>query len=45
MDIEDYKASYTQIARVTSGENYKINTLLKVLDALDLEIEIRPRQT
>jgi HTH-type transcriptional regulator / antitoxin HipB len=32
--------SYTQIARITSGENYNIDTLLKVLDILDLKLEI-----
>lgn len=40
---ENYKISYTQIARVTSGENYKINTLLKILDALGLEIIIKSK--
>ncbi|WP_066400354.1 hypothetical protein [Neobacillus mesonae] len=32
--------SYTQISRVTSGENYNIDTLLKILDILDLKLEI-----
>ena len=45
LDYDDYKISYTQIARVTSGENYKINTLLKVLDVLDLEITIQPKSS
>ncbi len=44
MKIDDYKASYSQIARVTSGENYNINTLLKILDVLDLEITIKSKE-
>lgn len=44
MNIDQYKASYTQIARVTSCENYNINTLLKILDVLGLELAIRPKQ-
>jgi len=35
--------SFTQIARITSGENYNIDTLLKVLNVLDLEIQIKPK--
>lgn len=35
--------SYPQIARITAGENYNIDTLLKVLNILDLEIQIVPR--
>lgn len=41
--IKDYSASYTQLQRVTSGDNYKINTLLKLLDALNLEIVIQSK--
>jgi len=36
--------SYTQIARITSGKNYTIGTLLKVLDELGLEIVIREKE-
>lgn len=35
--------NYTQIHRVTSEKNYNIDTLLKILDALNLEIEIKKR--
>lgn len=35
--------SFPQISRITSGENYNIDTLLKVLNALDLEIQIKPK--
>lgn len=35
--------SYPQISRVTSGDNYNIDTLLKILDILDLEIEIKEK--
>lgn len=44
MNIDNYKVSYTQIARVTSCENYNINTLLKILDILDLEVIIKPKE-
>lgn len=40
--IEDF--SYTQLSRVTSGSNYTIDTLLKTLDCLGLEIEIKKRE-
>jgi len=43
-ELEEYKISYTQIARITRGENYKIDTLLKVLDILNLEIHILPKK-
>lgn len=36
--------SYPQISRVTSGENYNINTLLKILDVLNLELKIVPKK-
>ncbi|MBD8497890.1 helix-turn-helix domain-containing protein [Paenibacillus arenosi] len=36
---------HPQIIRVTSGENYNIETLLKILDALDLEIVLQKRVT
>jgi len=32
---------HPQILRVTGGENYNIETLLKILDALDLQIVIQ----
>ncbi|MFS1519620.1 helix-turn-helix domain-containing protein [Bacillus sp. SCS-151] len=35
--------SYSQISRVTTKQNYNIDTLLKILDALDLEIQIKYR--
>jgi DNA-binding phage protein len=35
--------SYSQISRVTSRENYNIDTLLKILDALNLELVIRSK--
>lgn len=35
--------SFPQIARITSGENYNIDTLLKVLNVLDLEVQIKPK--
>ena len=34
---------HPQIIRVTSGQNYNIDTLLKILDGLDLEITIQPK--
>lgn len=34
---------HPQIVRVTSCENYTIDTLLKVLDALNLSIEIKEK--
>jgi len=33
--------SHTQIQRVTSSKNYTLETLLKILDALNLEIELK----
>lgn len=35
--------SYTQISRITRQENYNIETLLKLLSALDLEVKIEKR--
>jgi len=35
---------HPQIIRVTSANNYNIDTLLKILDGLDLEIEIKPKK-
>lgn len=32
-----------QLMRITTRENYTINNLLKVLDALELEIVLQPR--
>ncbi|MFK4343615.1 MULTISPECIES: helix-turn-helix transcriptional regulator [Paenibacillus] len=34
---------HPQIVRVTSGENYNIETLLRILDALDLKIVIQEK--
>ncbi|MEW4225816.1 helix-turn-helix domain-containing protein [Rossellomorea marisflavi] len=36
--------SYTQISRVTRKENYNIDTLLKILDALNLELVIQQKK-
>ncbi|WP_405117639.1 helix-turn-helix transcriptional regulator [Paenibacillus sp. FSL H8-0317] len=36
---------HPQIIRVTSGENYNIETLLRILDVLDLEIVLQKRGT
>ncbi|WP_257156100.1 helix-turn-helix domain-containing protein [Bacillus thuringiensis] len=36
--------SYPQISRVTSKENYNIDTLLKILDGLNLELIIKPKK-
>lgn len=36
--------SYPQLQRVTRQKNYTIETLLKVLYALDLELHIRPKK-
>lgn len=41
---ENVGLKHPQIVRVTSAKNYNIDTLLKILDGLDLEIEIRPRK-
>lgn len=35
---------HPQIVRITSANNYNIDTLLKVLDGLDLEIVIKPKK-
>lgn len=35
--------SYPQIHRITSEQNYNIDTLLKVLDALNLDIIIKEK--
>lgn len=34
---------HPQVIRVTSANNYNIDTLLKILDGLDLEIEIKSK--
>ncbi|MDR5041903.1 helix-turn-helix transcriptional regulator [Bacillus thuringiensis] len=39
--IED--TSHPQIIRITNRSNYNIDTLIKVLNALNLEIEIKPK--
>lgn len=41
---ENIGLKHPQIIRVTSANNYNIDTLLKILDGLDLEIEIKPRK-
>ncbi len=33
-----------QVSRIVNGENYNINTLIKVLDFLDLELKIVSKQ-
>lgn len=40
---EKVNLKHHQIIRVTNGLNYNVDTLLKILDGLDLEIEIKPR--
>jgi len=35
------RINHTQIQRVTSNKNYTLETLLKILDALNLEIELK----
>lgn len=40
---EQIGMKHPQIIRVTSGQNYNIDTLLKILDGLDLEINIKRR--
>lgn len=37
--------SYPQIHRITSGKNYTLDTLLKVLDPLGLEIKIVEKES
>ena len=32
------------VSRIVHGENYKINALLKVLELLDLELEVVPKK-
>lgn len=41
---EQLNMNHPQILRITQGKNYEINTLLKVLDNLDLEIVIKKRE-
>lgn len=36
--------SYPQICRVTSGKNYNILTLIRILDALGLEVEVKKKK-
>ena len=36
--------NYTQFTRVTSGSNYTIETLLKTLNGLGLELEIKRKK-
>lgn len=40
---EMVEMNHPQIIRVTSGKNYNIDTLLKILDGLNLQITIQPR--
>lgn len=41
--IDDF--SYTQLSRITTGANYTIDTLLKALDCLDLELEVKKKDS
>lgn len=41
---ESVGMTHVQIIRITRGENYHIDTLLRVLDGLDLELVVQPRQ-
>lgn len=38
---EQIGMKHPQIVRVTSGENYNIDTLLKILDGLDLQLVVQ----
>lgn len=40
---EKIEMKHPQIIRVTGGQNYNIDTLMKILDGLDLEIEIKKK--
>ncbi|MCB7160036.1 helix-turn-helix domain-containing protein [Bacillus subtilis] len=40
---EKVNLKHPQIIRVTNGKNYNVDTFLKILDGLDLEIEIKPK--
>ena len=40
---ENIEMKHPQVIRVTGGNNYHIDTLMKILDGLDLEIEIKRR--
>lgn len=40
---ENIGMKHPQIVRVTSAENYNIDTLLKILDGLDLEVVIKKK--
>ena len=40
---ENIGLKHPQIIRVTSAKNYNIDTLLRILDGLDLEIEIKQK--
>ncbi|QII26903.1 hypothetical protein G3M81_23200 [Bacillus paralicheniformis] len=40
---EKINMKHPQIIRVTSCRNYNIDTLLKILDGLDLEITVQPK--
>jgi HTH-type transcriptional regulator / antitoxin HipB len=41
---ENIGLKHPQIIRVTSSKNYNIDTLLRILDGLDLEIEIKQKK-
>ena len=41
---KELKMQHPQIVRVTSCENYNIDTLLKILNGLDMEIIVRPKK-
>lgn len=40
---EQIEMKHPQIIRVTGGQNYNIDTLIKILDGLDLEINIKKK--
>ncbi|QSF43433.1 helix-turn-helix domain-containing protein [Paenibacillus tianjinensis] len=40
---EKVDMKHPQIHRVTRGENYNIDTLIKILDGLDMEIIVQPK--
>ena len=40
---EQIGMKHPQVIRVTGANNYNIDTLMKILDGLDLEIEIKKK--
>jgi len=40
---EQAEMKHPQIIRITQGKNYEIETLLRILDVLDMEIQIKKK--